>query len=181
MPYAPSRAIASLLIAGEEPEMCFRMRKLGYRVMRLADEMTLHDAAMFQSEPMVPAEPPRRSCRRRWWRLLHGRDAERPVRPAVRALFWGLSWPIGSRSQSASLAGLCGWALLQLDRSSSSGARIGASDGWALARQPMRASTRRHASRQGAGSRGGAMTYVSNRVRNRPSTLLEYKSKVMGT
>lgn len=34
------------LIAGEEPEMCFRMRQLGWKVMRLDAEMTLHDAAM---------------------------------------------------------------------------------------------------------------------------------------
>lgn len=34
------------LIAGEEPEMCFRLRQLGWKVMRLDVEMTLHDAAM---------------------------------------------------------------------------------------------------------------------------------------
>ena len=34
------------LIAGEEPEMCFRMREQGWRIMRLDAEMTLHDAAM---------------------------------------------------------------------------------------------------------------------------------------
>jgi GT2 family glycosyltransferase len=34
------------LIAGEEPEMCYRMRQLGWKIMRLDIEMTLHDAAM---------------------------------------------------------------------------------------------------------------------------------------
>lgn len=34
------------LIAGEEPEMCYRMRQLGWNIMRLDAEMTLHDAAM---------------------------------------------------------------------------------------------------------------------------------------
>jgi GT2 family glycosyltransferase len=34
------------LIAGEEPEMCFRMRQLGWKIMRLDHEMTWHDAAM---------------------------------------------------------------------------------------------------------------------------------------
>ena len=34
------------LIAGEEPEMCVRMRANGGRVLRLPVEMTLHDAAM---------------------------------------------------------------------------------------------------------------------------------------
>jgi GT2 family glycosyltransferase len=34
------------MIAGEEPEMCLRMRALGYRLRRLDVEMTIHDAAM---------------------------------------------------------------------------------------------------------------------------------------
>lgn len=34
------------LIAGEEPEWCVRLRAAGWRIRRLADEMTLHDAAM---------------------------------------------------------------------------------------------------------------------------------------
>lgn len=38
--YAPS------LIAGEEPEMCYRLRARGMRIRRLADTMTRHDAAM---------------------------------------------------------------------------------------------------------------------------------------
>ena len=34
------------LIAGEEPEMCLRLSRRGWRVRRLDAEMTLHDAAM---------------------------------------------------------------------------------------------------------------------------------------
>jgi GT2 family glycosyltransferase len=34
------------LVAGEEPEMCLRLRKRGWRIWRLPAEMTLHDAAM---------------------------------------------------------------------------------------------------------------------------------------
>jgi GT2 family glycosyltransferase len=34
------------LIAGEEPELCVRLRATGYRIWRLNAEMTLHDAAM---------------------------------------------------------------------------------------------------------------------------------------
>jgi GT2 family glycosyltransferase len=41
------------LIAGEEPELCVRMRGSGGRVLRLPAEMTLHDAAM--------------STFRQWW------------------------------------------------------------------------------------------------------------------
>lgn len=34
------------LIAGEEPDLCHRLRKAGWSVYRVAREMTLHDAAM---------------------------------------------------------------------------------------------------------------------------------------
>lgn len=34
------------LIAGEEPEMCLRLRQAGWRIHRLPDEMAWHDAAM---------------------------------------------------------------------------------------------------------------------------------------
>lgn len=33
-------------IAGEEPELCFRIRQKGYRICRIDEEMTLHDADM---------------------------------------------------------------------------------------------------------------------------------------
>lgn len=34
------------VVAGEEPEMCFRLRKRGWAIARIDCEMTLHDAAM---------------------------------------------------------------------------------------------------------------------------------------
>jgi glycosyltransferase involved in cell wall biosynthesis len=34
------------LICGEEPEMCIRLRRQGWQIWRIADEMALHDAAM---------------------------------------------------------------------------------------------------------------------------------------
>jgi GT2 family glycosyltransferase len=34
------------LIAGEEPDLCLRLRKLGFSIRRIDAEMTLHDAAM---------------------------------------------------------------------------------------------------------------------------------------
>ena len=36
------------LIAGEEPEMCLRMRRLGWKIWRLDAEMALHDAAILR-------------------------------------------------------------------------------------------------------------------------------------
>jgi GT2 family glycosyltransferase len=34
------------LIAGEEPDLCLRLRQRGFRILRMADEMMLHDACM---------------------------------------------------------------------------------------------------------------------------------------
>jgi glycosyltransferase involved in cell wall biosynthesis len=34
------------VVAGEEPELCFRLRDKGWKIMRLDADMTLHDAAM---------------------------------------------------------------------------------------------------------------------------------------
>ena len=42
------------VVAGEEPEMCSRLRARGSRIMRIDSEMTLHDSAMY-------------TCRQ-WWR-----------------------------------------------------------------------------------------------------------------
>ncbi|MEO0400155.1 MAG: glycosyltransferase [Pseudomonadota bacterium] len=39
------------LIAGEEPEMCIRLKDAGWRIWRLGAEMTLHDAAIYDLAP----------------------------------------------------------------------------------------------------------------------------------
>ena len=36
------------LMAGEEPELCLRLRDNGWKIWRLDEEMTLHDAAMYR-------------------------------------------------------------------------------------------------------------------------------------
>lgn len=77
------------LIAGEEPELCIRLRATGLGVERLALEMTLHDAAMLHFS--------------QWWQRavraghayaegahLHGAPPERHwVRETRRSMFWG--------------------------------------------------------------------------------------------
>ncbi len=82
-----------LLIAGEEPDLCVRLARLGYRVLRLDAEMTLHDAAM--------------SHWTQWWKravrtghttadLLakYGAAPEhRRARRALSALFWAVAVP----------------------------------------------------------------------------------------
>ena len=77
------------LIAGEEPELCVRLRQRGWKIYRLDHEMTLHDAAMTRFS--------------QWWRrtvrgghafaegaMLHGASPGRHwVREAIRAMVWG--------------------------------------------------------------------------------------------
>lgn len=76
------------LIAGEEPELCLRMRMLGWRIERIPHDMTLHDADMHRFE--------------QWWRRavraghsfaqgasMHGDTPERHwVRETQRIVFW---------------------------------------------------------------------------------------------
>jgi GT2 family glycosyltransferase len=83
------------MIAGEEPELCVRMRAAGWRVWRLDAEMTWHDAAMTQF--------------RQWWiRILrsgyafalgshlHGSSPDRHwVWESRRAWIWGVWLPLG--------------------------------------------------------------------------------------
>lgn len=44
--FTAARGFDPTLIAGEEPELCLRLRQRGWKVERLDAEMTLHDAAM---------------------------------------------------------------------------------------------------------------------------------------
>jgi GT2 family glycosyltransferase len=81
------------LIAGEEPELCVRLRAAGWKIWRLDQEMTLHDAAMTRFS--------------QWWKrttragyafaegsYLHGVPPERHwVRESRRAWIWGLVFP----------------------------------------------------------------------------------------
>lgn len=83
------------LIAGEEPELCVRLRARGWTIWRLDAAMTLHDAAMTRFA--------------QWWRRqfragyafaegakLHGAPPERHwVTETRRALLWGLVLPLG--------------------------------------------------------------------------------------
>ena len=82
------------LIAGEEPELCVRLRAADWRIERLDAEMTWHDAAMSRFG--------------QWWRrnlraghafaegaALHGAPPERHwVKETRRALIWGAGLPV---------------------------------------------------------------------------------------
>ena len=82
------------MIAGEEPELCIRLRQAGWKIWRLPDEMALHDAAMTHFG--------------QWWKrtrrgghaaaegaALHGDAAEWHNTARVRrSLLWGALLPI---------------------------------------------------------------------------------------
>lgn len=90
------------LIAGEEPELCVRLRQRGWAIVSVAAPMALHDAAMTRFS--------------QWWkrttrcgyayaagRHIHGASPERHyVRETRRAAGWGLLLPLVT-------AALCGF------------------------------------------------------------------------
>ncbi len=105
------------MAAGEEPEMCLRLRRLGWKVVKVDAEMALHlgGAGRFGS----------------WWRracrsgrgyaegaLLHGLENERFwLRESLSICFWGLVLPaaalgLAQPTAGGSLAALLGYPLL---------------------------------------------------------------------
>jgi len=82
------------MIAGEEPELCVRVRGAGYKVLRLGDPMAVHDAAITRFA--------------QWWKrmvrggyafaqatTLHSPGGERHgVRESGSIWFWGAALPL---------------------------------------------------------------------------------------
>lgn len=82
------------LIAGEEPEMCVRLRQQGWKIQRIDADMTLHDAAMTEFRQWW-----RRSIRGGWamaaWSDLHGAPPLRyRVRDNQKHWVWVLGVPL---------------------------------------------------------------------------------------
>jgi glycosyltransferase involved in cell wall biosynthesis len=83
------------LIAGEEPELCVRLRAAGWQVWRLDAEMTLHDAAMTRWSQWWKRTM-RSGYAYAWGASLHGHLPERHgVVQSRRALVWGALLPFG--------------------------------------------------------------------------------------
>jgi GT2 family glycosyltransferase len=82
------------LIAGEEPELCLRLRRSGHRIHRLAAEMTLHDASLLRfSQFWRRAQRAGHAYAEAAWR--HGRGPERfGVRRALSSALWALGVPV---------------------------------------------------------------------------------------
>ncbi|WP_036251724.1 glycosyltransferase family 2 protein [Methylobacter sp. BBA5.1] len=99
------------LIAGEEPELCIRLRQAGWKIYRLDAEMTLHDAAMTRFN--------------QWWRrtqrggyafaegvFMHGGSQEcHRVKESRSVWLWGCLIPVVAGSV-AFFKGMMGWGVL---------------------------------------------------------------------
>jgi GT2 family glycosyltransferase len=84
------------MIAGEEPELCIRLREAGGKIFRINHDMTIHDAAMYKFS--------------QWWKrsvrgghayaegcAMHGRPPHFHKRRQVQSvLLWGAAVPLAS-------------------------------------------------------------------------------------
>jgi hypothetical protein len=161
------------LIAGEEPDLCLRLRLEGWKVARLDAEMTRHDLAMTRFG--------------QWWKRhvraghayaegasRHGRLPGRPwVRQATSNVVWGLVVPIGSvglawPTSGLSLVGLLGypmiaWRASRRRRMRGDSALFGVS--CAVSKFPQAV---------------GQLRYALGRLGGRRSALIEYKGSAPG-
>jgi GT2 family glycosyltransferase len=107
------------LIGGEEPELCVRLRQLGWTILRCGGDMVWHDAAMTRFGQWW-----RRALRAGWsyaeGAAMHGASRERHwVRENRSILFWGALLPatvllLAAPTRGASLALLAGYPMLAL-------------------------------------------------------------------
>ena len=163
------------VIAGEEPEMCVRLRARGWKIRRIDAEMTLHDAAMTRFG--------------QWWRrnvraghayaegaAMHGRPPERHGVKRVRsnwvwgliipALILALAWPLWWASALLLLAYPLMWFRIyrgERGRRTTCDARA-YSFFVLLGKLPQVL---------------GQMKYGWSRIRGKRSTLIEYKGAAM--
>lgn len=158
-------------IGGEEPELCFRLRAAGWRIERIADAMTIHDAAMTRFS--------------QWWRRAmrgghavahgahrHARSPERFRRRELRSiLLWALAIPLAALLATGFHAP--GWWLLGLYplqivriRRGAACRSLPSSSAWLYAASCV-ASKFPEAL--------GAMKFHGSQLRGSPTALIEYK------
>ncbi|MEZ0267145.1 MAG: glycosyltransferase family 2 protein [Phycisphaerae bacterium] len=161
-------------IAGEEPEMCLRLRAKGWQIERLGVDMTLHDAAM--------------TSWRQWWkrekrsgyavadgRATHGRSPERYRVKMYRSNYaWGLLLPLLALAPAWWTYGLSAVLLLmyplqylRLRRSLARGRNLSSADASLYARFVLLGKFPQSA---------GQLKYTLDHLLKRPKVLIEYKS-----
>lgn len=157
------------LIAGEEPELCIRLRALGWEIQRLDAEMARHDAAMVRFA--------------QWWKratrsgyafaegaYLHGNWPERHwVYESRRAIVWGVLVPVSVLALTALVGPVlallfCIYPLqivrLFIRESGNTSTRMLKAAFYMLARFPEAA---------------GYLKFMADRLRRRQANLIEYK------
>lgn len=101
----PLRAVAGFtdrLIAGEEPELCVRLRGQGHRIVRIGADMALHDAAMTRAGQWT----------KRVTRAGYGTAVLAAIHPDVfgretrSLIWWGLLWPAVTCATALATGGL---------------------------------------------------------------------------
>ncbi len=175
-PLAAAGGYRDGLIAGEEPELCLRLRRAGGRIWRLDAEMTRHDAAMQRFG--------------QWWQrsrraghayaegaALHGAPPERHyVTETRRALLWGLVLPVagllGLAAGVTPLAVLLAayplqWLRLAWRQSAPPGT-LADTPVWRLQRAGFLVLGK-------FAEAAGVLTYAWRRLRGRSGRLIEYK------
>lgn len=160
------------LLAGEEPELCVRLRARGWSVLRVGAEMTLHDAAMTRLA--------------QWWRRClragygygqgfarHGRTPERLyARKIPSILFSGLLVPLAALGLLVAPGGwslaLLAWYPVRIARFAIATRRRGVRprEAWSYAAFCMLANVPQLL---------GLTRYVMGRAARRPAALIEYK------
>ncbi len=165
------------VIAGEEPELCVRLRAAGWSIHRIDHEMTLHDAQMTRFK--------------QWWKravraghayaegaAMHGKSADRHwVRECRSAWAWGFGvWFIALAAApftyGVSLVLLLGYLLLAWRVY-----KYGLRRGWS-SRQ-----ARLYAAFTVLGKAAhcvGMLTYWLNRMRGKRTRIMEYKTVAAG-
>ncbi|WGV15933.1 glycosyltransferase [Fuscovulum ytuae] len=84
------------LIAGEEPDLCLRLRRKGWQIERLDAEMVLHDAAITRfSQFWRRARRAGHAFAEGQWRHRNGTEGHY-LRETRRALFWGMTLPLAT-------------------------------------------------------------------------------------
>jgi glycosyltransferase involved in cell wall biosynthesis len=162
------RGFRSDLIAGEEPELCLRLRERSWKIWRLDAEMTEHDAALNRYQ--------------QWWRRtvrsgygtaevcwLHRNSPLRIWRREIlRTLIWGGLLPIaiavGALFHPIVLLGGLVYVLQVC--------RIALSMGWSSYRSWLRALTLTFGK---LAEFQGVMTFIWRRVQIKDSFIIEYK------
>jgi GT2 family glycosyltransferase len=159
------------LIAGEEPDMCTRVRRAGYRILRIDRDMTRHDAAMTRFE--------------QWWK--------RSVRAGHAAAQWYDRYPHEGNHAHSVRSNLAFGLAVPATAIGLALPSIGLSLGlFGLYALPWRGARRYRMTVCGDAPREaslyatycmigklpqavGMLQFHSNRLRGRPSQLIEYK------